>query len=175
MYYSREKNKLFNNITEIRQEFPSVGFSELNDEVLRFLKLYPLELGARPTFDSSLQKPQIGSPVESIIGVDENGNNVYSYSINWVLVDLTDEEKAAQQEHIARQRNYSITSLRKNRNILIERSDWTQLPDAPLTTEQKAAWATYRQQLRDLTTQEGFPDNVTWPTAPGTEPWSPTP
>ena len=48
-------------------------------------------------------------------------------------------------------------------------SDWTQLPDSPLTTEKKAEWATYRQALRDITTQlEGVDtmQNVPWPTKP---------
>jgi hypothetical protein len=47
---------------------------------------------------------------------------------------------------------------------LLQQSDWTQLPDVPLETKQ--AWATYRQALRDITTQEGYPFNVIWPTPP---------
>lgn len=55
---------------------------------------------------------------------------------------------------------------RQQRNMLLVRSDWTQLPDAPLTTEQKAEWETYRQALRDITTQVNFPASVDWPIAP---------
>jgi hypothetical protein len=44
-------------------------------------------------------------------------------------------------------------------------SDWTQLPDAPLSATQKTAWATYRQALRDLPDQEAWP-LVTWPQKP---------
>lgn len=40
--------------------------------------------------------------------------------------------------------------LRKIRNGLLKECDWTQFADSPLTQEQKQAWATYRQQLRDL-------------------------
>jgi len=40
--------------------------------------------------------------------------------------------------------------LRRRRDNLLSASDWTQMPDSPLTAEQKTAWATYRQQLRDL-------------------------
>lgn len=50
------------------------------------------------------------------------------------------------------------------RKSLLAASDWTQLPDVPLETKQ--AWATYRQALRDITTQEGYPFNVIWPTKP---------
>lgn len=52
------------------------------------------------------------------------------------------------------------------RNLLLQQSDWTQLPDVSLTEEQKGNWVTYRQQLRDITNQPGFPDNIIWPTQP---------
>lgn len=52
------------------------------------------------------------------------------------------------------------------RAALLQGSDWTQLPDVPLTEEQKAAWATYRQELRDIPQQPGYPTNVVWPVAP---------
>lgn len=53
--------------------------------------------------------------------------------------------------------------VREKRNSLLTASDWTQVADAPLTTEVKAIWATYRQALRDVTTQETFPYNIVWP------------
>jgi hypothetical protein len=40
--------------------------------------------------------------------------------------------------------------LRRLRNALLSECDWTQFADSPLTAEQKAEWATYRQALRDL-------------------------
>jgi hypothetical protein len=49
------------------------------------------------------------------------------------------------------------------RNRLLALCDWTQTPDAPVN---KAAWANYRQALRDITSQEGFPENVIWPVQP---------
>ena len=51
------------------------------------------------------------------------------------------------------------------RKPLLEASDWTQLEDVPLTTEQKESWRTYRQSLRDITTQAN-PATVSWPTPP---------
>ena len=54
----------------------------------------------------------------------------------------------------------------ETRNQFLANSDWTQMPDSPLTTEQKAAWATYRQALRDVTAQEGFPNSIQWPVSP---------
>ena len=52
---------------------------------------------------------------------------------------------------------------RMKRNTLLGYSDWTQLSD--VSGIDKTAWATYRQQLRDITTQAD-PFNITWPTKP---------
>lgn len=60
-------------------------------------------------------------------------------------------------------------TLRKIRNGKLAASDWTQMPDSPLNEEQKGAWATYRQQLRDITEHlSGVTDleQVPWPTEP---------
>jgi hypothetical protein len=53
--------------------------------------------------------------------------------------------------------------VRAKRNQLLSASDWTQVADAPVD---KAAWATYRQALREIPQQEGFPATVVWPTQP---------
>lgn len=53
--------------------------------------------------------------------------------------------------------------IRSKRNALLADSDWTQVVDAPVD---QAAWRTYRQALRDITEQEGFPSDVVWPTPP---------
>jgi len=52
---------------------------------------------------------------------------------------------------------------RVKRNALLAQSDWTQVADAPVD---QTAWATYRQALRDITVQAGFPENIDWPIAP---------
>lgn len=57
--------------------------------------------------------------------------------------------------------------IRGHRAILLQLCDWTQVPDAPLTNEQKTAWASYRQALRDLPETYQTPQEVTWPTPPG--------
>ena len=50
--------------------------------------------------------------------------------------------------------------VRSERDRLLAASDWTQVADAPVD---QAAWATYRQALRDIPQQAGFPFNVVWP------------
>lgn len=55
---------------------------------------------------------------------------------------------------------------REERNKLLAESDWTQLPSSPLSSEKKAEWETYRQSLRNITEQAGFPYEVNWPNKP---------
>lgn len=57
-------------------------------------------------------------------------------------------------------------SVRIYRNNKLKDSDWTQVADAPVD---QVAWATYRQALRDVTSQSGFPWSIEWPTQPQAE------
>lgn len=54
---------------------------------------------------------------------------------------------------------------RQERDRRLQACDWTQLPDVPAETS--TTWATYRQALRDITDQPGFPTDIEWPTPPG--------
>jgi hypothetical protein len=55
------------------------------------------------------------------------------------------------------------SQIRAERDKLLVQTDWTQLADSPVDKE---AWATYRQALRDIPQQDGFPTNVVWPAMP---------
>jgi hypothetical protein len=54
-------------------------------------------------------------------------------------------------------------SVRASRNDKLKECDWTQLADS---TADKDAWAAYRQALRDITSQAGFPWTIDWPEQP---------
>lgn len=60
----------------------------------------------------------------------------------------------------------NLVLLRLQRDDLLAQSDWTQVPDSPLTTSKKNEWATYRQALRDLPANTSDPANPTYPTKP---------
>lgn len=67
-------------------------------------------------------------------------------------------------EELQQRTDAQAAAVRKQRDVLLYQCDWTQLPDAPVDS---AEWAVYRQQLRDVTNQPGFPWEVVWPTEPG--------
>ena len=59
-----------------------------------------------------------------------------------------------------------LENIREIRNGNLKRSDWTVLPDSPLTDAKKAEWQTYRQQLRDLPTSNTNPFDIDFPAEP---------
>lgn len=69
------------------------------------------------------------------------------------------------QADTAAKNQLKADEVRTERNQKLAESDWTQLPDAK-TTVNTEAWASYRQQLRNITEQPGFPWNVEWPVRP---------
>tara|TARA_Y100000022_G_scaffold130846_1_gene113511 strand:- start:49 stop:462 length:414 start_codon:yes stop_codon:yes gene_type:complete len=87
------------------------------------------------------------------------GRAIYTQLVNEHTADIG----ALDTEKIEDEKRYSI---RSQRHTLLSDSDWTVMPDSPLTTDKKAEWATYRQALRDIPAQSGFPNDITWPTAP---------
>ena len=52
--------------------------------------------------------------------------------------------------------------VRRKRDAILKSSDWMANSDVTMSDE----WRTYRQALRDITSQEGFPNDITWPTEP---------
>ncbi|MGE4195154.1 MAG: tail fiber assembly protein [Pseudodesulfovibrio sp.] len=57
-------------------------------------------------------------------------------------------------------------AVRDERDRLLAACDWTQMPDSPLDDDTQAAWTAYRQALREVPEQPGFPVSVEWPAEP---------
>ena len=86
------------------------------------------------------------------------------YVLGPIFTD-NDDQTAAEQEaaYHARKDAEQGENVRRTRNQRLTETDWTQLEDSPVN---KATWATYRQALRDMSSQEGFPWNIQWPEKP---------
>ena len=127
-------------IGQLRKDNPNVSFPrDIPLETLASYNVYPLTVEDRPSYNSLIEDTVLNTPTE----VD--GAWTQSYSV---------VQKPQEDVEI---------NIRRQRNNLLSESDWTQVADAPVD---KAAWATYRQALRDITDQEGFPFNVRFPTKP---------
>jgi hypothetical protein len=73
---------------------------------------------------------------------------------NWQTKQWEDDPATAKRQVLSK------------RQQLLSMSDWTDTVSASTRLENYNAWQFYRQQLRDITTQEGYPFNVVWPTQP---------
>jgi hypothetical protein len=87
--------------------------------------------------------------------------------VDGIAVDMSPEEiaefEAQQAEWAAGADDRAAAEIRTERDTKLTESDWTQVADVPVD---QAAWATYRQALRDIPEQSGFPNEVNWPTEP---------
>lgn len=104
-------------------------------------------------------------------GVEQQADGKWytKYVLGPIFTDTTAEDgtvtTAAQHEaaYRAMKDAEQANSVRADRNKRLAECDWTQLADS---TADKVVWATYRQALRDVPAQSGFPWNVTWPVQP---------
>lgn len=132
---------------EIRQMYPNTSFpSQWSAQLVENLGLDPvLETPAPAT---TRYQTASRSGVEQVNG---------KWQWKWKVEEMSAEAKAAKDAEQAK-------AVRSTRNQRLSECDWTQLADTPGSV--RAANVQYRQSLRDLPTQAGFPWEVTWPTKP---------
>lgn len=115
----------------------------------------------------SINVPSTDAQVDNIqLPLPTTQMNILRY---W-CIDLNTRTLRLKSDQLQIQSRDELGRIRGRRDALLTSTDWTQMPDVALTAEQKAAWADYRQQLRDITDQ--LPDiiptgyDVPWPTRP---------
>ena len=179
---------------DLRKEHPNVSFPKnITQGIMQKYGMVGVLEGPKPTLGAyqTVQRnalptrPVIGqyteedAPMPEMVGEDIIANY---WMIEYTAVDMfadtteTDEDgnevTTTKAEHEAA---YQATldakvaeTNRKTRNDLLTDSDWTQMNDSPLTNEQKTAWATYRQELRDISDLDAWPnlEDADWPVAP---------
>jgi hypothetical protein len=122
--------------------------AKLTPEQIEQFGVHQLKLVTPPYYDPATQTREHGDAV-LIDGV---------WTQNYIVSELDPELAAANTEA-----QWAV--VRTERNKLIANTDWTQLPDAPLTDAKAANWGSYRQALRDITNQSD-PFNIEWPVPP---------
>ena len=137
-----------------------------------------------PTWDTTTTEVLTALGADVVFeGPQASGGTVYQYSQaagveqidgKWYTKHIlgpvfTDGETTAAEQEAAYKASKDADqakSVRTSRDDKLKECDWTQLDDTPLSNTVKATWAIYRQALRDVTTQAGFPWTITWPDAP---------
>lgn len=139
-------------LDDLQKKYPNTSFSLplIANELVDF-GVVEVEISTNPEYNPETQRLVQQEP-KLIDG---------KWVVEMKVEDLSEEEinKIEEQNKI-----YLENSIREQRNQLLRESDWTQLPTGPLTQKQKDDWESYRQSLRDISSQSEFPFNVVWPT-----------
>lgn len=88
----------------------------------------------------------------------------YSDETHIVVNGVAQQKPQAELDAIASER--ATAEMKMRRDMLLNASDFTQVPDAPFTSEQQQAWRVYRQALRDLPDNISDIFNIAWPVEP---------
>jgi hypothetical protein len=126
------------NIGELRRENPQTSFPQtIPDATLASYGVYRVTETTPPIIDSNSQR--VTQSVQNVDGV---------WTQQWQVQDLPEDEASANN--------------RAHRDRLLKATDHYGLSDVTMSADM----ATYRQALRDVPQQEGFPGTITWPTKP---------
>lgn len=134
-------------VGDLRKANPNVSFPRnIPTETLAQYGVYPVTIAPAPEFNSRTQRLVTQQP--TLV----NGA--------WTV---TKSVVAKDQAQIDNETAQKAADVRQTRDQLLSATDWTQVADAPVDS---AVWSVYRQSLRDVPSQAGFPWEVTWPTQP---------
>ncbi len=134
-------------ISNLRAAFPQTSFPEVITSKALPSGVVEVEIGQMPAFDPRLESVTLGSPILS------DGKWTSQYEVT----PLPQEELNARHALVC-------ADVRAQRDDLLRASDWTQGRDIPEAIS--TPWGVYRQALRDVTSQPGFPSDIEWPQAP---------
>lgn len=135
-------------ISDLKAANPNTSFAaNISDAELEAFGVHRVYFATQPEI-TRFQVLEEGTPIFSV--------DNQRWTQVWSVRDMTQEESDAMTAGQA-------ASVRAERNAKLAASDWTQVIDAPVD---QAAWAIYRQALRDITSQPGFPWDVQWPIQP---------
>lgn len=136
-------------VYDLKTENPNTSFpTTIPDSLLEEFGVYKVELK-----DSGYDNDDTKDVVEV--------TPTLSGSVYVQTYQITD----ADSETIEKRKEIKWAEVRTKRNTLLSESDWTQFQDSPITGSTLTEWQTYRQSLRDVTSQSD-PYNIVWPTIP---------
>lgn len=132
-------------LEKLREDNPRTSFpSEMTESLMNEWNIHEVRQTPKPNDYTKNISEETPILVEGV------------YYQNWVQTNAT-------QSEIDLRISDKWDLVREERNELLKDCDWTQLADIPQST--KDLWSTYRQQLRDITTQSN-PFSINWPVKP---------
>jgi hypothetical protein len=133
-------------VKKLRQDNPYTSFPDVLTELdLSGYGVHCVAVSDKPSHSHNKKAARSSEPT-LIGGV---------WTLGWEVRDFTVDELAAEAK-----------AVRRDRDDLLVKSDWTQLADVHLSQEQQSTWTEYRLALRNITKQPTFPTLIDWPTSP---------
>ena len=154
-------------IGQFRRDNPNTSFpAQITNTILRRYAVYEVTELAKPSYDPLVQTLVVGTPTREVIRmkteadctdpetgeVDTDQVGQPLYGNEWEVSYTAQNMEQATAE----------SNVRARRDSLLQETDWMALSDVTMSSEM----TTYRQALRDIPAQSGFPYSVTWPTKP---------
>ena len=154
-------------IGQFRRDNPNTSFpAQIPNTILRRYAVYEVTELAKPSYDPLVQTLVVGTPTREVIrmkteadctdpetgevNTDQVGQPLYGNE--WEVSYTAQNMEQATAE----------SNVRARRDSLLQETDWMALSDVTMSSEM----TTYRQALRDIPAQSGFPFSVTWPNKP---------
>jgi len=154
-------------IGQFRRDNPNTSFpAQIPNTILRRYAVYEVTELAKPSYDPLVQTLVVGTPTREVIRmkteadctdpftgeVDTDQVGQPLYGNEWEVSYTAQNMEQATAE----------ANVRAKRDSLLQETDWMALSDVTMSSEM----TTYRQALRDIPAQSGFPFSVTWPNKP---------
>jgi len=137
---------------DLRRDNPQTSFpKKIGDAILASYGIFHVMPDPQPEHDPLVQTVVRDAAPHRETAVDEDTGETYETG-RWVIGYTVENKPLAEAEQ----------AVRNQRNRLLADTDWMALSDNTMTPE----WAAYRQALRDITAQAGFPYSVVWPAKP---------
>lgn len=163
MLYNKEKNKVYLNTAVLKKDFP-VEIAEgegLSSEGYPEYGVLPL-IENPPVYNTETQR-LVYESVEDVLDAD---GNVVEYKRIYSVRDKTQAELDRDAKIAADNFTHTANRVRSKRDELLANTDWMVIKALETSVALPDSWSTYRQALRDITDQTGFPHNINWPSKP---------
>jgi len=153
---------------EFRAAFPSTGFPIHITEQTYNEFGYDVVLEGPQASGGTVYQYSVPAGVEQIDGKWYTKHVLGPVFTNTPATEDSPAKTAAENEaaYKAQKDEEQSKNVRNSRTEMLRDCDWTQLDDTPMSNTQKADWAEYRQALRDVPDQAGFPFDIEWPVQP---------
>lgn len=138
-------------IGQLRKDNSNVSFPRvISAQTLADYGVYEVSVAGRTSYDVRTQTSEMAKVPVKVGGV---------WTLGWVVSGKSDEQIQAFDESVA-------SDARAQRDRLLGQSDWIVVMHTEKGTNIPFEWELYRQSLRDITDQAGFPHSVNWPVKP---------